>query len=116
MGFKVGKRIENTYISTNGRSVRTTTRVGKNVYYSKRWGKRTRHTGHAGLGVWTFAIISTIIVWNICCGILGINELRFTMNDFWMLWNLIPEDFKALMFYMISGFLISPLIVLKMFK
>ena len=45
MGFRIGKRVGNTYISTNGRNVRTTTRIGKNTYYTHHFGyKRSRYT------------------------------------------------------------------------
>ena len=44
MGFRVGKRVGNTYVSTNGRNVRTTTRIGKNTYYTHQFGhKRNRY-------------------------------------------------------------------------
>ena len=38
MGFRVGKRVGNTYVSTNGRNVRTTTKIGKNTYYTHQYG------------------------------------------------------------------------------
>ena len=38
MGFRVGKRVGNTYVSTNGRNVRATTKIGKNTYYTHQYG------------------------------------------------------------------------------
>ena len=45
MGFRVGKRVGNTYVSTNGRNVRVTTKLAKGVYHVGQFGhKRNRAT------------------------------------------------------------------------
>ena len=44
MGFRVGKRVGNTYVSTNGRNVRATTKIGKNTYYTHQYGHSQRRS------------------------------------------------------------------------
>ncbi len=69
MGFRVGKRVGNTYVSTNGRNVRTTTKIGKNTYYTHQFGgrkkARRRTTKSSDISDYKllFDIIYFIVLW-----------------------------------------------------
>ena len=83
MGFRVGKRAGNTYVSTNGRNVRVTTKVSKNVYHTSQFGHKKNHKSSVGVGFfgWLFIITLPLFVFNCFMSTLGLNELVIGLDD-----------------------------------
>ena len=92
MGFRFGKRIGNTYVSTNGRNVRTTTKIGKNTYYSRQWGKSRRGKSGCSFGTVLFSLGFTVFVWNAFIGAIGCSGLKIDLR---LLFMLLPDNIQA---------------------
>jgi hypothetical protein len=90
MGFRVGERVGNTYVSTNGRNVRATTKVSKNVYYTSQFGHKKNHKSSVGVGFfgWLFIITLPLFVFNCFMSTLGLSELVIGLDDILALLNI----------------------------
>ena len=110
MGYRVGKKVGNTYVSTNGRNVRTTTKVDKNTYVTRQYGHtKYRTTGHASLTIWIISIMSSIFAWNYLTDLLGLDGLQFTLD-------LLPENVRLLVYTIVFSVLLFPVVMKWVFK
>ena len=61
--MRVGKKFDNTYISTNGKNIRVTRKVSKNIYVSKQFGNKSHKKNDESLDI---NIVITIIIMMFC--------------------------------------------------
>lgn len=75
MSLRVGKRVGNTYVSTNGNNVRVTGKVCKGVYVSKQFGSKNSSSKEGGsiFGCLTILVLiaTAIVNWKISLCIIG---------------------------------------------
>ena len=104
MGFRVGKKVGNTYVSTNGRNVRVTTKVSKNVYHTSQFGHKKNHKSSIGIGFfgWLFIIALPLFVFNCFMSTLGLNELVIGLDDISAVLNIFRIDFTSIGIWIIS--------------
>jgi hypothetical protein len=77
-------------VSTNGRNVRVTTKVSKNVYYTSQFGHKKNHKSSIGIGFfgWLFIIALLLFVFNCFMSTLGLSELVIGLDDILALLNI----------------------------
>ena len=104
MGLRVGKRVGNTYVSTNGRNVRVTTKVSKNIYHTSQFGHKKNHKSSVGIGFfgWLFIITLPLFVFNCFMSTLGLNELVIGLDDISALLNIFGINFTHIGIWIFS--------------
>ena len=90
MGFRFGGKVGKSYVSTNGRNVRVTTKVSKNVYHTSQFGHKKNHKSLIGIGFfgWLFIITLPLFVFNCFMSTLGFSELVIGLDDISALLNI----------------------------
>lgn len=89
MGFRVGKKVGNTYVSTNGKNVRTTTKVGKNTYYTHHYNHKQKHSSNKGdnLGLFIWIMVLGVSIgfplwlYNWVFSTIGHENMMITTDD-----------------------------------
>lgn len=96
--MRIGKRFDNTYISTNGRNVRVTRKISKNIYVSKQFGNKS-HRKNAE--PWDINSIITIIIMMFCLWMTIYSLMDYNTT-------IINDDYSTFIFWAWTTF-IAPL-------
>ena len=70
MSFRIGKRVGNTYVSTNGKNVRMTTKVGNHTHVSR------------GFGLWFGSLLPFVVFCLIIYGVYIVDKVGMECISF----------------------------------
>ena len=93
--MRVGKKFDNTYISTNGKNIRVTRKVSKNIYVSKQFGNKSHKKNDEP---WDINIVITIIIMMFCLCMTVSNLMDYTTT-------VVNDDYSTFIFWAWTTFI-----------